>query len=624
MSKKAEFGPFHSFHLRRRGRKRVVAFLLAAFVCASILVALPAPASAAPSQHLPSSLTLGQGEPIVLGAPGGSATELNAPPVVPPPAGDFFGVIGDGVKSFCSLPLIPCPGNIANGLGNDLTALGCIASAPITWSTDTCQQSRKDVMTTAVGVATIPLSTATKLVMETFQKTIRDATNGWITFILHDQLGGNDSILRPQINTAWFMNQYSLMRGIALFILVPLLMLLIINSIIRGSLFFLLRSVLVMLPISVVGSVFLVSLTDLMLKVSDDFSDAIANHYTDIGGFGSTLGQQVSGMNAGDFGLFGLLWMLLFILAAVVIFFELLLRQAGIYLAAFFLPLAFMGLVWPATAKYAKHLLELLLALIFAKVFIIAALSLGVAALGHGGIGPPTQTALGAPSQTQQAISALAAGTAIVGMAALSGMKIISMTPAAVAAAEGRVLQLGKVHTFGKWQSQLAGMYREHLHKKHNNITPESGPFPNGPGAGGAGAGGGLPRPLGGIGGGLSSGGAGGAGAAAGAGGAGAAAGGGAATGGTAAGGLLGGPVGAAVGAAVGSAVAGGVRAAGGAVRNAATSTSPPSGGGRGQDGPNGSRQGTEPSGQRPSNAPSPPSPPPPTSPPPPGNGGSN
>ena len=51
-------------------------------------------------------------------------------------------------------------------------------------------------------------------------------------------------------------------------------------------------------------------------------------------------------------------------------------RDAAIYICVFFLPLTFVAMIWPATSRWARRLVELLVAIILAKFVIVAILSL--------------------------------------------------------------------------------------------------------------------------------------------------------------------------------------------------------------------------------------------------------
>jgi hypothetical protein len=75
----------------------------------------------------------------------------------------------------------------------------------------------------------------------------------------------------------------------------------------------------------------------------------------------------------------------LFVVAgAVVLWIELLMREAAVYVIVLMLPLAFAGMVWPARRTWAIRAIELLVALVMSKFAIVAVLSLGGAALFSG------------------------------------------------------------------------------------------------------------------------------------------------------------------------------------------------------------------------------------------------
>ena len=79
------------------------------------------------------------------------------------------------------------------------------------------------------------------------------------------------------------------------------------------------------------------------------------------------------------------LWRLLTILAALLVFLELLLRANAIYLIAALIPVIYAVRIWPAAKAVARHTTEVLLAVIFAQPVVALAISMGAAAGGAGG-----------------------------------------------------------------------------------------------------------------------------------------------------------------------------------------------------------------------------------------------
>jgi len=125
------------------------------------------------------------------------------------------------------------------------------------------------------------------------------------------------------------------------------------------------------------------------------------------------------------------------------IWLELLLRASAIYVAVFFLPVALAGLVWPATARWSRRLVELLAALILSKFVIVAVLSLGVAMVANG-----------------DGIDVAVSGGALLLLAAFAPFVVLRLAPvvetAAIAHLEGIERRpLARVAATGKQASTL-------------------------------------------------------------------------------------------------------------------------------------------------------------------------
>ncbi len=185
----------------------------------------------------------------------------------------------------------------------------------------------------------------------------------------------------------WFGPQYDMMVAVAVWVLLPLLFVSIIHAIAKGSLNQLLKSVLVFLPISILGAAAAVQIVQLLLDVTDDFSRAFLNNtqanadafFTNVeSGF---LESVVS------FWVSIILAVALMIVCALV-YIVLVLREASIYIATSFLPIGFAMLVWPSTTRYFRKMVEFLFAMIFSKVVMVAGISLAVASIaGVAGLG---------------------------------------------------------------------------------------------------------------------------------------------------------------------------------------------------------------------------------------------
>ncbi len=72
------------------------------------------------------------------------------------------------------------------------------------------------------------------------------------------------------------------------------------------------------------------------------------------------------------------------VIGAVLVWIELLIRSAAVYVAVLFLPLALASLAWPAIAHWCRRLVDTLVALVLGKFVIVSVLSLAAGALAGG------------------------------------------------------------------------------------------------------------------------------------------------------------------------------------------------------------------------------------------------
>jgi hypothetical protein len=342
-----------------------------------------------------------------------------------------------------------------------------------------------------------------------------------LTFILVDQLGGRNVQTTPVLVCAdtqnevhaacagqqeWFLGQYKLMRDISLYVMIPLFLLMVIQSIIKGSLQNLLRSALFMFPIAVIGSAVAIVFMQMFLNITDDFCNYIVDRATTGLTVGTCLtsdGQVVTSTacglknslaerSLGSSGLFfALIWFIVLMAACVAIYLELVGRQIGVYMMALMLPLVMAGLVWSRTIGIAKKVFQYELALIISKVFIVAALSLGMGAYAHtssttctnGANGAAasgvtctnsTDTA-GATQSTNQSWQALASGTLIILLAAFAGAKVVTLSPAAMAGQapvwnKGAIASRGQVISVIQQRAQQLQGWRSKNRKPGDNF----------------------------------------------------------------------------------------------------------------------------------------------------------
>jgi hypothetical protein len=147
--------------------------------------------------------------------------------------------------------------------------------------------------------------------------------------------------------------------------------------------------------------------------------------------------------------------------AAFVLWLELLVRAAAVYVAVLFLPLAMATLVWPSVAHWCRRLVETLTALILSKFVIVATLSLAASAVGSGTAGT---------GDAGSGFASVLAGGALLVLATFVPFSILRLIPLVEAGAVG--------HLDGVRQRAVAGL--THMPHKAASYALKKGMEANG------------------------------------------------------------------------------------------------------------------------------------------------
>jgi hypothetical protein len=208
-------------------------------------------------------------------------------------------------------------------------------------------------------------------------------------------LSGTSTILAkttsPQLRSSWFSATYWRMTAIAALLTLPFLFAAAVQALMRSDLAMLARAAFGYLPLAMLAISIAAPLTMLLLAASDEMSTIISSA---AGPAGSHLLRD-AGVIAGLLSIVGRSPFFAFVVAvlatagALVLWLELAIREAAVYVVVLMLPLAFAAMVWPARRVWAIRAVELLVALILSKFAIVAVLTLGggaVSQLRDGGI----------------------------------------------------------------------------------------------------------------------------------------------------------------------------------------------------------------------------------------------
>ncbi len=276
---------------------------------------------------------------------------------------------------------------------------------------------------------------------------VLNALGSWVTegaVWLLGQIGGVlAASTSVELGAPWFVAHYETMAALAGVVVLPLLLLGIVQAVYRQNASLLVRSVLVNVPLALLLTALAVSLVQFGLAVTDEMSAAVAQGAgLDTGHF---LSSVVDGLSAGgaagqpgapSFVVF--LGAIAVVVGAVMVWIELLIRSAAVYVAVLFLPMALASLAWPAIAHWCRRLVDTLVALILSKFVIVAVLSLAAGALASGTGSTPTGA-----SSAGGGFASVLGGAALLLLAAVAPWALFRLLPFVESGAVGHLEGLG-------------------------------------------------------------------------------------------------------------------------------------------------------------------------------------
>ena len=252
----------------------------------------------------------------------------------------------------------------------------------------------------------------------------------------------------PNVQADWFLTgdgPYATTVSIGASLLLLFVLVGIIQGTVNGDVGGMLRRIALELPVSIIAMIGLVTITQLLIRLTDALSgQVLGNFQDDISEFGTVVASldRLEGGQATAFVVFVL--GLVTVLAGLVLVAELVVRSALIYIVVALAPLVFATRLWPATKGASRKLLDLLVALILSKLVIAIALAVAAAAAVGSGSGGEV-TSLPTPEvfaedpggSVTQAVGILLTAAAAFGVSAFSPLliaRLLPMTEAAVVA----------------------------------------------------------------------------------------------------------------------------------------------------------------------------------------------
>ena len=232
---------------------------------------------------------------------------------------------------------------------------------------------------------------------------------------------------RPQLGGAWFGRQYATTSQLAVALSIVFLLLAVLQATIQQDATMLARSALVALPMALLLTFASMTLVEAALGVTDWMTAVVLRGFRhDSRETFEDLAEILVPASLTGNPLPGFLVFLGGIVTALLcllVWLELVMREAAIYVAVAFLPLTFVAMVWGKTAHWSRKLAGWLGAIIISKFTIATAFALAAGALGD------------ARGGASGGLTALLAGCAVLLLAALTPWVVLAIVPFGDAAA---------------------------------------------------------------------------------------------------------------------------------------------------------------------------------------------
>jgi hypothetical protein len=307
-----------------------------------------------------------------------------------------------------------------------------------------------DAIGSAVGgVASSAAKSAFDFFISRFAQMLGDAVQKVTDELLHYL----DASTGVSLDAGWFAGPrahdiLAVVATTAGVLLVLFLLLAVIQGLLAGDTTVMLRAAFLEVPVSVFGMLVLFAGATALLGITDALSGAVlASAPQSLARFfaGFTKGPQIEAL-----GFVGLLGVLLFIVTAILLFIELIVRASLLYLLVALAPLGLAVRVWPQLRAVWHGFLRLGVSLIVSKFVVALALGLGAAALGGGGPGNvgaagPNPNDLG--TQAGLTVQGVLVGITLMSLAAFSPFLVLKLVPVVEAALVAQGISRGPMRS---------------------------------------------------------------------------------------------------------------------------------------------------------------------------------
>jgi hypothetical protein len=296
------------------------------------------------------------------------------------------------------------------------------------------------------GLSPTALANAiTKALVSGFFHSLLDWVAGGAASLVGVLGSAMSSTTAPELSAHAFSAEFDVMAVLSAAVALPLVAVATIQAIVRQEPGSLLRSVLVRLPLALLFTGVSVQIVALGLAATDQASAML------IGANGDPTHHLLTGLVSGlaqpaNLGLAAFAEFLIMLSAGFVAFLlwlELVVRSAAVAAASLFLPLALVGLAWPATSHWARRLGETLAALVLSKLVIAAVLALAAGLI-----------------VASSSLSSVVQGVALLGIASFAPFALLKLVPVVEAGAIAQLESMGRrpIRAAERLGSQVLGL----------------------------------------------------------------------------------------------------------------------------------------------------------------------
>ncbi len=231
-----------------------------------------------------------------------------------------------------------------------------------------------DVQVVALPCWLNPVCEASKSVLDTVAEKFTDGAKE----MLNDLAGAIDTATQVDLTESFFTQNYAVLLAVSAPIVLMLFLFDLVGAVLRRR--NPIRSLIGVFQ-AVFGAALAVTFTELALGATDALSSYVL-HQGMAGSAQRLSDVMAAGLVTGSSS--GLLLVLAFftMIAALAVWFILVLRKFAIYSVAVFAPIAFAGQAWAGTSRMAKRWAETLIALILSKFAISVLFAVAVSAIG--------------------------------------------------------------------------------------------------------------------------------------------------------------------------------------------------------------------------------------------------